>query len=155
MHNFAWIFSITILASVIIPLEVATSDHFVAHRSVHSDSLLTETQVRAKEGHKEVIANMIFNLHDLLQPHAKPDHQATGASAHRKKGAATPAKDRLPKAHDACNCVGVGNANHWAAQSMDTHPLVTEALADSIVKVIGSWTFIHALHPRCKCALLA
>jgi len=138
-------FSVVIPVAILAPLEIAAAGDLVAHGGVDGRALLADAEPWAKESHAEVIKWVVFNLHDLLQPHAEPDHETAGAQADRPEGAAAPAEGRLPEAQDACHGVGVGHADQRTAEAMDADPLVAEAFADCVVKVIGLWAG-HVAH---------
>lgn len=114
---------------------LATSGDLVAHRIIHSTGHLANAELWATHCEAEVIDGMLIHPHDVLQAQAPPHEETEGANVQCQPGTAAPAPQGLPEGTDSTDCVGVGDAHHWATESLEANPTVVEATKYAVVEV--------------------
>jgi len=144
-------------ASVAVRSVLTAAGDLVAHGAIGGRGHLAKTDERAEHRDAEVIHGILLHFHDVFQAQAPPHEETEGAYVQRQPGAAKPTPQGLPERTDSTHRIGVGDAYHWTAKPLEEHPFVLVALADAIVKIVtsASWVVLHALvqlahvHDRC------
>jgi len=134
-------------ASVAVRSVLTAASHLVAHCAVGSRGHLAQTDEGAEHRDAEVIHGILLHFHDVFQTQAPPHEETEWAYVQRKPRTAKPTPQGLPEGADSTHRISVGDAHHWTAQALEEHPFVLVALADAIVKIVtsASWVVLHAL----------
>lgn len=110
---------------------LTASRDLIAHRTIHGTGHLADAEFWANHGDAKVFERIVIQLHDALQLHTPPHEDTAGANVQSQPSAAAPAPQGFPEGTRPSDCIGVGNADHRAAQALEANPFVAEAIADA------------------------